>query len=274
MKLALISDIHANLAALQATLADIERRSVDRIVCLGNIVGHNTQPAECIALLRSVDALCVAGNHDLAVCGRITTRTFSSTAARAVAWTRERLTREELRFLASLPLRANIDNQLLAVHGALHAQSDCATVALDNDQRRRQSFQALAADPSGARICAFGHTRHPGIFEFHHGRAALLQEEHIRLRDGAHYLINPGTVGQPRNFDRRASYRVLDLAQRAVTLHRVAYDASAPLAATRKAGLTPAFSYVPAGIRASVATGLRALRLDRPVRQFVGLFGL
>jgi predicted phosphodiesterase len=274
VKLALISDIHANLEALQATLADIARNPVDRIVCLGDIVGYNTQPAECIALIRRVDALCVAGNHDLAVCGRLTTRTFSSTAARAAAWTREKLTREELRFLAGLPLRANIDNQLLAVHGALHAQSDCATVRLDNDERRMQSFHALASDPSGACICAFGHTHHAGIFEFRHGRAASRQEEHVSLRDDAYYLINPGTVGQPRGFDRRASYMVVDLAQRTVSLHRVNYDASAPLAATRKAGLAPAFAFVPAPVRGAFASGLRALRLDRPVRQFAAYFGL
>jgi predicted phosphodiesterase len=84
MKLALISEIHANLEALQATLDDIAPHSVDRIVCLGDIVGYNTKPQECIALLREVQAVCVAGNHDRAVCGQITTETFSNTAARAV----------------------------------------------------------------------------------------------------------------------------------------------------------------------------------------------
>ena len=90
MKLALISDIHANLQALQATLDDIALRAVDRIVCLGDIVGYNTRPAECVALVRRADALCVAGNHDLAVCGRLQTRHFSQTAARAVENARRR----------------------------------------------------------------------------------------------------------------------------------------------------------------------------------------
>ncbi len=274
MKLALISDIHANLEALQATLADIATRPVDRIVCLGDIVGYNTKPAECVALIRRVDALCVAGNHDLAVCGRITTKTFSRTAARAVAWTRERLTREDLRFLAGLQLKSNVDHRLLAVHGALHPQTDCATVRLDNDERRMQSFHALAADSSGARICAFGHTHHAGIFELRHGRAAERHEEHIRLRDDAYYLINPGTVGQPRVGNNWASYMTVDLAQRSVSLHRVAYDASVPLAATRKAGLAPAFSFVAAPVRGAITTGLRAAGLDRPVRQFAAYLGL
>src|SRR5262249_34323072 len=91
VRLALISDVHANLEALEATLADIARRSADRIVCLGDIVGYNTNPAECIALLRQVRCPCLAGNHDRAVCGEITTETFSTVAARAVVWTRKRL---------------------------------------------------------------------------------------------------------------------------------------------------------------------------------------
>jgi predicted phosphodiesterase len=274
VRLALISDIHANLEALEATLGDIASRGVDRIVCLGDIVGYNTRPAECIALLRRLDALCIAGNHDLAVCGRITTKSFSNTAARAVDWTQRHLPRDDLNFLASLPLKAVVGGQLIAVHGALHPQIDCATVRLDNDERRMLSFQALMADSSGARICAFGHTHHAGIYEFRSGRAMSLDDPKIELRDDALYLINPGTVGQPRARDWRASYMVLDLAQRTLSLHRVAYDESVPLAATRKAGLAPAYSFVPAAVRASVASGLRALRLDRPIRQFAALLGL
>jgi predicted phosphodiesterase len=274
VKLALFSDIHANLPALQAVLDNIAAAGVDRIVCLGDIVGYNAQPAECVAAIRRHDVLCVAGNHDLAVCGRITTKTFSGAAARAVAWTQRCLARDDLNFLAGLPLKAPIGRKLIAVHGALHPQTDCATVRLDSDERRLQSFRALMADPSGARICAFGHTQHVGVYEFHKGRAVALSETKISLRDDAYYLINPGAVGQLRERDRRASYMLLDLAQRTVSAHRVSYDLSAPLAAARRAGLAPALSFIPAPVRVSVANGLRSLRLDRPVRQFAGLLGL
>lgn len=274
MKLALISDIHANLPALQAVIDDIAVAGADRIVCLGDIVGYNTQPAECIAAVRRLDALCVAGNHDLAVCGRITSKTFGRGAARAVAWTQRRLGRDDLHFLAGLPLKAAIGGKLIAVHGALHPQIDCATVRLDNDERRLQSFQALMADPSGARICAFGHTHHASVYEFRKGRAVMLSETKVSLRDDAYYLINPGTVGEPRARDRRASYMIVDLTQRTVCVHRVGHDLSTPLAATRRAGLAPALSFIPMPIRTSVATGFRTLRLDRPVRQFTGLLGL
>jgi predicted phosphodiesterase len=118
VRLALISDIHANLEALEATLADISSQTVDRIVCLGDIVGYNSKPAECLALIRERNIQCVAGNHDLAVAGRITTKDFSSVAARSAVWTRERLTRADLDFLGNLPRKANIGDELIAVHGA------------------------------------------------------------------------------------------------------------------------------------------------------------
>ena len=130
------------------------------------------------------------------------------------------------------------------------------------------------ADPSGARICAFGHTQHVGVYEFRKGRAVALSETKISLRDDAYYLINPGAVGQLRERDRRASYMIVDLMQQTVAAHRVSYDLSAPLTATRRAGLAPPLSFIPAPIRVSVAGGLRALRLDRPIRQFAGLLGL
>jgi predicted phosphodiesterase len=269
VKLALVSDIHANLEALQATLADLALRAVDRVVCLGDLVGYNTRPAECIALIRRIDALCVAGNHDMAVCGRIQTRSFSNTAARAVAWTHRRLTPDDLNFLGGLPVKADVEGQLIAVHGGLHPETERATVRLDNDERRMQSFKALIADPSGTRICAFGHTHHAAVYEFRNGRVLARPEQEIRLHDDAYYLINPGTIGQPRSRDRRASYMVLDLARRTVHLHRVDYDASVPLAATRAAGLAPAFPFVPASLRGLIAEGLRALRLYEPLTRLV-----
>ncbi len=259
MRLALISDVHANLEALEATLADIAAHSVDRIVCLGDIVGYNTKPAECLALIRAHDILCIAGNHDLAVCGRITTENFSSTAARAVDWTRRRLTAEELAFLRGLPLKADIGGQVIAVHGALHPETGCESVRLDNDERRMLSFAALMAHPSGARICAFGHTHRPGVYELRNGAAVERPEADIRLRDDAYYLINPGTVGEPRLRERRATYMVVDLERRCVTMHYAAYDAAAVLAAKREAGLAPG----------RVRAALRRLRsIARPDRDW------
>lgn len=267
MKLALISDIHANLEALKATLDDIAGQAVDRIVCLGDIVGYNTNPGACIALIRAADCLCVAGNHDRAVAGKISTETFSTTAARAAAWTRRQLDDEELAFLGGLPLTAEIEGELVAVHGALHPQTGREIVRLDDDESRGFSFEALMIHPSGARICAFGHTHRAAIYELRDGGIALRPGDEVRLRDDAYYLINPGTVGEPRGADRRASYMVVDLAQRIVRQRRVAYDAAAPVRATRKAGLATPFPFLPAPVRRALKNSLRALRLEEAVRK-------
>jgi len=276
VRLALISDIHANVEALRATFADVGNRGADPIVCLGDIVGYNANPAECIALIRDVNAICVAGNHDLAVCGRIPTKYFPAAAARALAWTQRRLSWRDLQFLAALPLKAHVEGGLVAVHGALHPQTACATVRLDTDEKRQQSFQALIADRSGARMCAFGHTHHVGIYEFC-SRGSVIAAEHEKttpLRDDAYYLLNPGSVGQPRGKDTRASYMMLDLVARTVAVHHVAYDRAATLAATRQAGLAPALSLVAGPLRDAIGGGLRALHLDRSVRGLAAYLGL
>jgi predicted phosphodiesterase len=241
MRLALISDIHANLEALEATFYDIADRSIDRIVCLGDIVGYNKDAAACIALIRGVDCVCVAGNHDLAACGRITTRNFSSAAARAVAWTRQQLSADDLDFLARLPLKANIGNRVIAVHGALHPQSGCESVRLDNDKRRKLSFEALMIHPSGAKICAFGHTHRAGVYELRRNGVAMHADAHVALRDDAYYLINPGTIGEPRSAERRATYMVVDLERRTVTTRYVDYQASAAFRAAHRPGIASRF---------------------------------
>jgi len=168
-------------------------------------------------------------------------RAFNRTAARSVAWTRQRLTEADLAFLRGLPLKANIGDQAIAVHSALHPQTDCESVWLDTDTRRSLSFAAPMDHPSGVRICAFGHTRRAGVYKFRNGAPVERIGRDIELRADGHYLLNSGTVGESRTRDRRASYMMLDLQRRSVTLHHIEYDAAAPLAAKRKAGLAPPF---------------------------------
>ncbi|HTC04680.1 MAG TPA: metallophosphoesterase family protein [Xanthobacteraceae bacterium] len=237
MRLALISDIHANLEALEATFYDIAAHAIDRIVCLGDIVGYNNDAAACVALIRGADCVCVAGNHDLAVCGRITTRKFPSAAARAVAWTREQLSDDDLDFLDGLPLKANIAGRVIAVHGALHPETGCESVRLDNDKQRKLSFEALMIHPSGARICAFGHTHHAGVYELRSSGVAAHSDAYVSLRDDAYYLINPGTVGEPRSTEHRATYMILDVERRTVTTRYVDYQASTDFIAAHRPGL-------------------------------------
>lgn len=260
MKIALISDIHANLEALQATLDVIRAEGAERVVCLGDIVGYNTDAAACIALLRQAGAVCIAGNHDRAVTGAIGTDGFSGPAARAVAWTKARLDEESRAFLSALPLTAVVDGALVAVHGALHPEVGKELVRLDDDGKRRLSLQALLGHPSGARVCAFGHTHRAGLWEWRDGAVQTVPlDGGAQLRPDGLYLLNPGTVGEPRGADTRACFACFDTASRRVTLHRVAYARRAALAKTRRAGLAPRFAAVPAPVRMKLIEILRIL---------------
>jgi predicted phosphodiesterase len=261
MRLAILSDVHANLEALHAVLGRIAAEGADRIVCLGDVVGYNANPAECLAHLRELDPVWVAGSHERAVTGQVTMEDFSVTAARAVVWTRTRLGKDIIDFLAALPPQANVGRHLIAVHGALHPEVGCETVRLDTDERRQLSFDALVRHPSGARICAFGHTHRMGIFELHDGVARALAADEAVLRDDAYYLINPGAVGEPRTADRRATYMMLDTAHKTVSVRRVEYDYAAAMAKTRKAGLLPRLWFLPARVRTALKRGRRALHL-------------
>jgi predicted phosphodiesterase len=127
------------------------------------------------------------------------------------------------------------------VHGALHPETDCASVRLDNDKHRMQSFDALMTHPSGARICVFGHTHHAAVYELRGDRVAMSADEHVQLRDTSYYLINPGTIGEPRSAERRASYMILDLERRIVTTRYVDYEASAEFVATHRPGFVSRF---------------------------------
>jgi predicted phosphodiesterase len=261
MRIAIVSDIHSNLEALEATLQDIRAQQVERILCLGDVVGYNANPVECIGLLRQYHVLCVAGNHDRAVARQIGTAEFGYTAARAVAWTRSRLDADALAYLAALPTDLTIPHTLVAVHGALHPARGRETVRLDTDERRRSSLDALSAHPSGVRICAFGHTHQLGIYELRDGIVRKRTEDRIALWPDGYYLVNPGTVGQPRTSDPRATYLVLDSARNELTAHRVVYDATVAFTKTRKAGLVPVWTSLPRPVIDAV------MRLPEPVRR-------
>lgn len=260
MRLAILADIHANLEALQAVLGRVAAEGTDRIVCLGDVVGYNANPVECLALLRGLDPVWVAGSHERAVTGQITTAGFSATAARAAAWTRTQLGDDTLEFLAGLPSRACLGSELVAVHGALHPEVGCETVRLDTEERRRLSFDALLRHPSGARVCAFGHTHRLGIFErLQDGTTRELPAEETVLREDAYYLINPGAVGEPRTADRRATYIRLDTSLRTVSTRRVAYDYAAAWSKTRRAGLLPRLWFLPRRVRTALKRGRRSI---------------
>jgi diadenosine tetraphosphatase ApaH/serine/threonine PP2A family protein phosphatase len=226
----IVSDVHANLIALEAVLRDTERTgAIDAVWSLGDCVGYGPQPGECIARLRGFEAAMVAGNHERAATGAIGTEDFNPAAAAAAQWTKARLTPDERAFLDELPeVIAPISEDFTLVHGTLRwpiweylYESEAALGHL-----------ALQQTPFGL----VGHTHVPMLVV--EDRTSFDGCQLFRLADGekvdldpnVRIVLNPGSVGQPRDGDPRASYALIDPESNVITLHRVEYD----IAATQK----------------------------------------
>lgn len=236
MRYAIISDVHANPEALSAVLASDSVRAADALVCLGDLVGYYTDPNECVDLVRHRASACIAGNHDLAVIGRLDPSDFGRHARAAVEWTRPRLSAKNRAYLAALPLTALIGDAFLCVHGALHPEPN-PTLHLSSSARVEQSFERLRSGAFGPRVCFFGHT-HRAVAYMHDGeRVQALSGAAFELRRGASYLINPGSVGQPRDGDARASFAVFDSETRRLEFQRVAFEMRPCLERAREQGL-------------------------------------
>lgn len=238
MRYAILSDVHANLEALRAVLAQLDGEAIDELLCLGDLVGYHADPNDCIALLRERGALCIAGNHDRAAVGRGDTRYFGEAARRAIEWTRRELTPESARYLGELPLTLRRGG-LLLVHGALHP-APSADLHLTSVTRAAYSLDALCGGAYAERVCLFGHTHRAAVYE-RRGREALRRRERqLALDPAGAYLINPGSVGQPRDGDPRAAYALIDVdaaGRRTLRLRRVAYDEASCRRKAAAAGL-------------------------------------
>lgn len=212
----LLSDIHSNLVAFEAVLADAG--SFDLIWCLGDVIGYGPQPNECIERLRSLPHVCVAGNHDWAAIGKLDVSDFNPDASRACLWTRRQLTADNLAYVQNLPERIVQDGFTL-VHGSpRHPIWEYVSHTLAAAENLSYFDTAC---------CLFGHTHIPAVY-LTSGPADLVEEAVLPLSGAiplpeGRLLINPGGVGQPRDRDPRASYMLFDLEQRTMQLHRVEY---------------------------------------------------
>jgi len=229
-RLAVISDIHANLEALEAVLADIDRRGIERIVCLGDVVGYGANPRECLDLVAERVDVCLCGNHDHAVFYE--PYNFNVGAERACYWTRQLFETEPSKpardrrweFLGRLPVRHE-DDGLVFVHGSPRKPINEYLFAEDvytNPQKILASFERLA---EGTRACFVGHTHVPGVFlddPYFDPPDELTEPGRYTLTDEEKAIINVGSVGQPRDRDPRASYVVVDGCT--VEFVRVEYD--------------------------------------------------
>ena len=223
MRYAVISDIHANLEAFKAVLSDIKEQGADDIVCLGDIVGYNADPNECVDIIRSRGIRTVMGNHDSRAAGVDSPGGFNSRARDAILWTRERLTRENIEFLRALPLYMSIDDSFLIMHGSLDSYDEY----IYTGESAAWNF-GLINRMGRIKASFFGHTHLPTAYMEGGGNCAevenFAQVGLLAIRPGSGYLINPGAVGQPRDGDTRAGYIIYDTDRAQVSLFKVDYD--------------------------------------------------
>jgi predicted phosphodiesterase len=235
MRIAIISDVHANLAALEAVLRDAEqRKALDAVWCLGDMVGYGPQPRECLARLREVVSVCVVGNHDLAAIGHLSAEDFNPDAAAAARWTARQLAEADREYISSLPQVVR-EGDFTLVHGTLRWpvwEYLYSYEAAQAHLRRQQTPFSLV-----------GHTHIPTLVvedgRYPYGCELFYLEDGatVPLDPSRRLVINPGGVGQPRDGDPRASYAVYDVEQGTITIHRVEYEIEATQRLMMEAGL-------------------------------------
>jgi diadenosine tetraphosphatase ApaH/serine/threonine PP2A family protein phosphatase len=235
MRYLVLTDIHANLEALDACLAHAAARGYDRTLLLGDLVGYGADPNAVVERVQALRPIAlVRGNHDKVACGLEYADGFNSVAKSAATWTHDVLTPDHRAWLASLPEGPCVVDDLIEI---------CHGSPFDEDAYIFDELDALRAlRSSEVALCLFGHTHYPVIFELS-GDAidsvgpAASAESRLTLRPGSKYLVNPGSVGQPRDSDPRAAYAIADSADRRVELYRVAYSVDEAQAKVLKAGL-------------------------------------
>ncbi len=215
MKYAIISDIHSNLEALRRVLEEIDKLGVDRIICLGDIVGYGANPNECVEIIRERKIESIMGNHDIVACGGKEPFDFNPVARDAVLWTRAALTAENRKFLHNLPEAREMDGFLI-VHGAIS----------DSDLYVFSEYDAFSEFKLMKKwnICFFGHTHVRAYYIFLGDDVCCLSDYEFKIEPEAKYLINPGSVGQPRDRDPRSSFLVYDSEEAIVSFIRQEYD--------------------------------------------------
>jgi len=227
MKYAVISDIHANLEALQKALQVIASRHVDEIICLGDVVGYGASPNECVDLVRARCAATVLGNHDAAALDPTQAEDFNVIARRAIGWTSERLTQESRAFLSALPMETR-KGQLLFVHSSPRSPESWDYILGSDDAST--AFRYFTEQ-----LCFIGHTHVPGVFS-HNGRA-------MNVSGDDRYLVNVGSVGQPRDGNPMLAFGIFDAETWTYELVRSEYDIQSAADRITSAGLPKELAY-------------------------------
>ncbi|MCE9626753.1 MAG: metallophosphoesterase [Candidatus Eisenbacteria bacterium] len=231
MRHALLSDVHGNLPALEAVLADVAKRGVDDMVCLGDFVGYGADPNECIAQLEDRIEWGLLGNHDQAVVDPSVLADFNDDAAAAARWTRRQLTPRNLAYLGARPLFARWHGARLAHASPSDPGAWNYLITADDAEQEFEWFD----EP----VCFVGHTHMPIVFQWSQGIEAVSHEHQFQGRRDRRYLIVVPSVGQPRDGDPRAGYLVWDDESWTFEQVRLEYDIERAAQRILDAGLPP-----------------------------------
>ena len=230
-RIAILGDVHANIDALNAVVEDARAEAVTTFHCVGDVVGYNANPQECVDLIRSICTVVVRGNHDHYCSHDVSLSDFQPNAAIAIEWTRKQINEESVKWLANLPMTKTFFQQSFSiVHATLDMPEQWGYVFDAFDAAAHFTYQPTP-------LCFHGHTHCPMIYEKQMGAVYRIDAQDFTLHPGRKYFINVGSVGQPRDGDPRAAYLLYDPQERKVRFRRVPYDIAAAQAKVREAGL-------------------------------------
>jgi len=239
MRYLIFSDIHGNLEALNALMKFIQKKKIDHFVCLGDLVGYGASPNETIQKVRNLRPLSIIrGNHDKAVTGQDSIETFNPIAAAAIYWTKKNILKKNAEFLGHVKKGPQVvDERFTICHGS----------PFDEDYYIFGEFDAAEAfDYLKLPLCFFGHTHFPFVYAKRDGavESTFLEgnANEVKLEKDVTYLINPGSVGQPRDRNPRVAFAIYDSDIHTVKFHRLEYDLDDAKAKITKAGLPPALA--------------------------------
>lgn len=230
MKFAIFGDIHANLEALEAVLADADEQHCGHFVCIGDIVGYNANPHECLAVVRALDCPVVKGNHDEEASAETALIGLNPLAEQAMNWTRAHLDAEDKLWLRDLRMVRQV-RDFTIVHATLDTPSTWGYITNKFDAMASFSYQYTP-------ICFFGHTHAPKFY-VKSGSVAVHPGAVLDVESGKKYFVNVGSVGQPRDGDSRACYAVYDVAAQRIAIRRLEYDLKKAQKKILEAGLPP-----------------------------------
>ncbi len=235
MRVVLLSDIHSNESAMRAVLDALPAH--DHVWCLGDTIGYGPNPNECLAEMRERAQHVLTGNHDLASLGEISLATFNPLARRANEWNNEQLDDDLRAYLKARPARIDLPEATLA-----HASPRDSVWEYVLDEVAAKENLAHFTAP----ICFIGHSHVPLVFAYHPGPSLEFghaeAEYVVELKPDSRYIINPGSVGQPRDSDPRAAFAVWDTEAHTITFHRVPYDVAETQRRMREAKLPTALA--------------------------------